>query len=452
MHHHLHLKDRSPLRTLAGALARVSCVAVGSLSLCGTAAAVDFGPFSLTGFAKAELTRVSPYCKDNNCQRDPLAQKEYIWADDLMQGKTFGAGNTSLTLFQPWLTFKHDLPRGFKVDAFLSQRWRDGKPDFKGFVYERNVAISHEDYGSLRVGAMTTRGWAMADYPYGSDVNVADAWGSSGAGYGLLTRAFRYTSRPFDVAEGDLVVEGTYDMGETGWRRNKPRFLEMWVHYGKGDLTLDAIVQNTKNGTPSAFGHGPFTGPFYDPVADPLIGGNSQGIAMLMGRYRVDSKLEILGGVRANRWSGAYAKFLFPAATNPLGIYDLWSNAFNVDWSTDLGGGVYKGHSARSTDLMVGARYRMGKWVASTGMVHLGKARTDNPSERGQSNSATINTVGLKYEMGRGVEFYGFAGMVNYGRRGLAPTSMPANAAFTNIDSRVKRRGNWFGVGAVYTF
>ena len=452
MHHHSCRKVRAAPPVLVGALARASCIAVAGLSLSGAAAAIDFGPFSLHGFAKAEATRVSTYCKDNSCQRDPLASKDFPWADELIQGKSFGAGTTHVTLIQPYLGFKYGLPRGFKVDAMLSQRWRDGKEDFKGFWYEKNVALSHEDYGSLRIGAMTTRAWAFADYPYGANVNVADAWGSSGAGYGLLTRAVRYTSRTFDVAEGDLVLEGTYDIGESGWKHNKPRFFEVWVHYGHGDLVVDAMLQDTKNGTPSAFGHGPFTGPFYNPVVDPLIGGNSQGIAMLMARYQVDSKLEISGGLRGNRWSGAYAKFLYSAANNPLGHYDLWSNAFNVDWSQDLGGGVYKGYPATSLDLMLGARYRIGKWVASTGMVHLGAAATQNPSDRGATNAATINTIGLKYEYGSGIEFYGFAGIVNYAHKGLSPLSMPSNSAFTNIDSRLKTRGNWFGAGAVYTF
>ena len=34
----------------------------------------------------------------------------------------------------------------------------------------------------------------------------------------------------------------------------------------------------------------------------------------------------------------------------------------------------------------------------------------------------------------------------------LAPISMPGNAAFTNVDSRVARTGNWFGIGVVYAF
>jgi hypothetical protein len=29
---------------------------------------------------------------------------------------------------------------------------------------------------------------------------------------------------------------------------------------------------------------------------------------------------------------------------------------------------------------------------------------------------------------------------------------MPSNNAFTNVDPRVATRGNWVGLGAVYTF
>ncbi len=443
-------QPRPPARL--SALARATCIVASGFALSSAAQAIDFGPFSLTGFAKGELTRVSSYCKDNSCQRDPAASKDFPWGDELVQGKTYGAGTTHVTLVQPYLGFKYDLPQGFKVNALASQRWRDGKEDFKGFWYEKNIGISHEDYGSVRIGAMPTRAWGFADYPYGTDVNLADAWGSSGAGYGLLTRAIRLTSRTLDVAEGDVVVEMTYDPGVKGWQRNQPRFYELWLHYGHGDLVVDAMYQDTKNGTPSAFGHGVFTGPFYDPVVDSKIGGNSQSIAMVMARYKVNAKIEVLGGLRGNRWSGAYATYLYSASTNPLGNYDLWSNNFNADWSHDLGGGVYKGYPATSLDIMLGARYRVDKWVASVGMAHLGAAATQNPSDRGASNSATLYTAGLKYEYGSGVAFYGYAGGVNYAHRGLSPLSMPSNSAFTNVDSRLKKQGNWAGLGAVYTF
>ena len=78
-----------------------------------------------------------------------FAGREFIWSDPLVQGVGYGAGTTHVTLFQPYLGAKFDLPRGFKLSGLLSQRWRDGKEDFKGFWYDKNIAISHEDYGSL---------------------------------------------------------------------------------------------------------------------------------------------------------------------------------------------------------------------------------------------------------------------------------------------------------------
>ena len=451
--HPLHRsKNRIAKRARTSALVRVCSVAAAALGLAGPAHAIDFGPFSLTGFAKVDVTRISSECPLKECQVEKFAGREFVWSDPLVQGVGYGAGNTDVTLFQPYLGVKFDLPRGFKLSGLLSQRWRDGKEDFKGFWYEKNVAISHEDYGRLGIGAMTTRAWSVADFPFGTDIGVGDPWASSGAGYGLLTRAARYTSRLFDVAEGDLVVEATYDVGVSGWRRNKPRFWEVWLQYRRGDLGIDVMFQEGKNGGPVSFGHAPFSSLFYDSQFDQALGGSSQGIAMIMARYKLDAKLELYGGVRANRWSGAYAKFLQSASENPEG-FDIWNNPFNVDWSQDLGGGVYKGYSARSIDGVLGARYQVSeKLAAYTGMVYLGTADTDNPSERGQSNWAAFNTLGLSYDVGHGLRLNGVVGLVNYGRRGLAPTSMPSHQAFTGIDSRVKKRGNWVGAGATFTF
>jgi hypothetical protein len=84
--------------------------------------------------------------------------------------------------------------------------------------------------------------------------------------------------------------------------------------------------------------------------------------------------------------------------------------------------------------------------------VHLGAAATANPSDRGQSNAATINTVGVNYNFRNGFEAYTTLGMVQYAKLGLSPMSMPGNAAFTNVDSRVMTHGNWLTVGAVYVF
>jgi len=174
-------------------LPRLQSLAMALMLMTSVAShAIDFGPegmFSLTGFAKVEAQRGSNHC--NDCQLFPLENKQRIWADDLVVGRPYGTSNTHVSLFQPWFGAKYDLGQGYKFNALVSQRWRDGKEDIPGFWYEKNIAISHDDYGSVRVGAMTTRTWSMADYPYGTNIGVADVWGSSGAGYGLLTKAVR---------------------------------------------------------------------------------------------------------------------------------------------------------------------------------------------------------------------------------------------------------------------
>jgi predicted porin len=386
----------------------------------------------------------SNQCTD--CQRFPEENKQRAWADELVPGKAYRADSQHTLLFQPWLTAKFDLGRGWKAAGMISQRMRDGQEDIPGFWYEKNVSLSHEDWGSVRFGAMTTRAWSIADYPYGSNVGVADVWGSSGAGYGLLTNALRYTTRQLDVAQGDLVLELSYDQGNTAFKINKPRFFELYAQYHRGDLVVDAMYQDARNGNPQAWTHGPFYGLTADAADDAKLGGSGQSIALVMARYQWDSRLELSAGVRRNRWSGAYAVITQP------GPPALWNNMFNVDWGGKLNGVDNPGYAATSTDFMLGARYRMGAWTASTGMAFLGKARTDNPSERGQSNSALINSAGLNYDTGTGVQVYGLAGHVKYGRLGLAPMSMPGNAAFTNVDSRIATNGNWFGLGAVLVF
>jgi hypothetical protein len=338
------------------------------------------------------------------------------------------------------------LGGGFQASGLVSQRWRDGKVDIPGWWYDKNLALSHEDWGRVAVGAMTSRSWSVADYPYGTNVGLADAWGSSGAGYGMLGHALRYTTRKFDVLEGDLVLEATYDRGNPGWTQNKPRFLEVYGQYVKGDLVLDGMWQDTRNGMPVAWGHAPFGGLTPFSADDAKLGGSGQSIVMLMGRYQLSNQWEISGGARRNRWSGAYA------VITQTGASAQWNNMFNVDWNGTLKGVANPGYAATSTDAFVGLRRRMGDWTASTGLLHLGTAQTANPSERGQSNSATIGTLGLNYDWHNGWQAYGLAGMVSYGRLGLSPLSMPGNSAFTNVDSRVTKTGNWFGGGAVYVF
>jgi hypothetical protein len=413
------------------------------------AAAVEVGPLVINGFVKAEASRASNQCSD--CQSVAGEARHRPWADDLAPGKTFGIHNANVTLVQPYLgTREFDLGRGFKAKGLVSQRWRDGKQDIEGIWYEKNATLLHEDYGSIQIGAFPTRSWSLADYPYGTQVGIADSWASSGAGYGLLQRAVRLGLPLMDVANGDLHLEATYDAGDANWKVNKPAFFELYAKYVKGPLVLDAVAQSSKNGQAVAWGHAPFVAtttqdPFVGQGGPLLVDGNKQSIFMLMARYQLNAKTDLYGGIRHNRWSGSKA-----VVTGYVYPNSMWNDMFNVD---GVDANTNKAYSASSTDISLGAVYRFApKWNVNTGMVYLGKARTRNPLERGQSNTMLLNTLGLGYEIKPGFSVYGFAGMVNFGKKGLAPLSMPGHAAFTGVDSRVAKSGNWMGAGLVYTF
>jgi len=445
------------------------------LAISTTCSAVDFGPFSLNGFAKVEVGRSSNICgkgagtlntnsDTGACQLFPGENRERPWADAVVPGADIGNRGDTLTLAQPYLGAKFDLPGGFKLSGLLSQRWRDGKIDIPGIWYERNVALSHEEYGSVRVGAFPTRAWAFADYPFGSDFSGGDTWASTGAGYGLNTSAIRYTSRILDVYNGDLVLEATYDQGDTAFKHNKPLFVELWARFNKSGLQLDFMYQDTRNGPPASWGHAPFTGVFYDAQYDSKIGGSGQSMAMLMARYQINANIDVGAGVRHNRWSGAYAKCI-----DFVDGQCRYNNFFNVDFfGFDSSGVESPGYEVTTNDFTAGVRYVYGPWSASTGMVYLSKGTTDNPSERGQSNSLLKGSIGGGYNFGSGLVAYVSATAFAYGQQPqawgcnilkdrpadsctLGPRSGPINNPGA-ADARVSRYSHGFSAGLTYSF
>lgn len=428
---------------------RTALTGLAAFSLTHAVQAIEFGPndmFSLTGFAEASAGRVNNQCPAEGCQLNPDTDRQRIWADAVVPGRPLSSKGTTFTQTQLWLGAKHDLGGGYRLSGMLSQNWRDGSSDTPGFWREKNVALSHEDWGTLMYGHTVSRTWQLADYPYGTQLGLAFPWAGTGAGYRNLTRALRYTSRVMDVAEGDLVLELTYDGGDKAFKVNRPRFMELWAHYGRGDWSVDLTYQDTRNGIPSAFGAAPFKGPFYDTSADGRIGQSGHSVALLQTRYRWSPELELYAGLRRNRWSGAYATVALPG---PPAQFNFM---FNVDWFGSINGVPNPGYPATSTDVSLGARYRMDKWTFATGLLYYGQASTRNPSERGQRNAALVNTVVVSYQVNPSWELSAHAGMVHYRRKGLSPLSMPSNATLNNIDSRATKAGNWFGVTAKYSF
>ncbi len=429
------------------------------------AQALDFGPdgmFSLTGFAEATVTAQGNYCV--NCQvTASTASKQLAASDAIAPGRSYGDATLTNWQIQPYLGAKYKLGGGYEVSALLSQRFRQGTVngnnvetryggtvDVPDYWYEKNIALQHEDYGSVRVGSMTTRSWSVADYPYGGNLGLAEAWGASGAGYGMLANAVRVGSRQLDVAEGDLHLEFTYDQGNTGFKRLQPAFYELYAQYHKGDLVVDAVLQDAYNGGAGAWGHAPFSGvtpyasddAYVSTTTGAQFASNHQRIAMLMARYQANARVEVSGGLRYNYWSGT--SVVFSDATK-------WTSGFNVNYTQPLAG-VLPGHAAESVDAMLGAKYRDGPITYLAGMVYLGAAQTHNPSNRGQGNTALINTLGVRYDYTRSLQLEATAGWVHYSQRGLSPMSMPGNAVFTNVDSRIAQDGSWLTVGLLYSF
>jgi hypothetical protein len=465
----------------AGAMCRRAlpgAVAMAAMAWAAPGHALDYGPFSLTGFAKLEVSRASKVCgggpvnnlstvgdpSSSACQLFPGENRERPWADAVVPGREYGTRNGHITLAQPYLGAKFDLPKGFKVQGLVSQRWRDGKIDIPGIWYEKNIALSHEDYGSVRIGAFPTRSWSLADYPFGGDFGGGDGWASTGAGYGLNTKAIRYTARTLDVFDGDLVLELTYDQGDTKFKRNKPRFLEFWARYYRRDLKLDAMYQDARNGPPSSWGHAPFTGVFYDAQYDSKIGSSGQSMAMLMARYPITPSIELGAGVRHNRWSGAYA-----VCIDFIDGQCRYNNFFNVDFfGRDSKGVLSPGYAVTSNDFTAGVRWVNGRWSANAGMVYLSTAQTDNPSERGQSNSLLKGSIGGGYNFGNGLTASVGVNAAAYGKQPqtwgcniqdnrpansctLGPRSAPDNNAGGG-DSRVSRYSNGVSAGLTYSF
>jgi predicted porin len=461
MPHRLHRPLQAQLP--AWPLARLTGLMLAGLALSAPASAIDFGPVSLNGFVKIEGVRATNVCVD--CQRFPAENRQRPWADEVVPGRDFYTDNSKVVLAQPYLGLKFDLPAGFQVGALFSQRWRDGSVDLPGFWYERNMFVSHEDYGRLTIGAFPTRAWSFADYPFGSDFGGGDIWASSGAGYGMNTHALRYTSRTLDVNDGDLVLELTYDQGDTDFKVNKPHFVELWSRYYKGDLKLDVMFQATRNGGPNSWGHAPFAGITFEEAYDSKVGGSGQSIVMAMARYQLNSNFELGAGIRFNRWSGAYG-----VCVDFVDGQCRWNNFFNTDFGgKDVNGVANPGYEATSTDYTLGLRYVTGPWSVNTGVTYLSEAKTDNPKERGQSNTLTKLTLGGAYDFKNGLSIYTSVSTASYGQAPqssgcaipldsrpagsctLAPLSAPATN-WGGSDPRVSRTSNAVTFGATYSF
>ena len=167
-----------------------------------------------------------------------------------------------------------------------------------------------------------------------------------------------------------------------------------------------------------------------------------------MGKVSTDYKVDILGGMRRNYWSGADA---VTVGVNEEGQY-LWNNMFNVHWNGTLNGVQNPGYPAISYDYMLGAVYNIhGSSIFKWNDLSR-RADTENPLERGQSNSLLMNSFGAGYKgFSEDVTVSLGINVVNFKDKGLAPLSMPSHS-YSGIDSRIVKSGFSSGLEVIYQF
>jgi hypothetical protein len=400
-----------------------------------------------------------------NCQFTPdprgVLGTSVIGGPFCQPGPAATASGHPFNLIQATGDLSHEFDSAWKIDFRLTYRAQNGQADIYGQpVVDRNVGISHPEYGELRAGTMLSRSWSRSDsfsYPLG----VSQQWSETGAGYGLFIEAVRYTSPTFELGGGrKLVVEGTYATDKIHYAQNagtvtydenppRPKLGELFVQYSDTSNLVEYIFQTSRGGIQSSFAKGTFLGDVGN--TDNLGNAGTPGayvrprenVNILQGNHYFSANWVGTLGIRRNYWSGVAYQCEY---VENVGCY--FPSGFNN--ATDL-----TGHEAWSADVFGGVRYINGLWTYTAGFVRLNKAYTHTPTEYGQSNTATFVNLGLYRrvpEIYKNAEVYAGLGQVRFGRYGPAPMSMPNELADFGVDPRTNSWANLLTIGANLLF
>jgi len=389
--------------------------------------------WELSGFMKLESTR-------SNAAPKRVAPADSLYRLDARNAfwpvpanPSLGSKSSSLALQQLSAGVSHETDGALTLEARATYRWRStagpsewfSQPDIDyrqgaGFSnkdwYEKLIGIGRPDLGNVRYGTQLSRSWSRADsftYPIG----LASQWSGSGAGFGIVPEALRFTSRPFEDGVGKLVAEltlGRDRLNTTMVNQDRltangtsfhpgatqPRMVEIFLQYSMDRHLIEFTLQTSSGARQTSFGKAPLVGWIGDPdtvgpqnVLPRGAGRPSQSLVMLQGNYWPQPQNMITYGVRHNRWSGSAASCNYDAA---LGVCLFGMDpGFNYgDSATD-----YTGFRASSYDAMLGWSHYRGLYTYTAGFVYFGRASSDNPIEWGQSNSGiSVNLVNVKGE------------------------------------------------------
>ncbi len=448
---------------------------LGTLSL--SAYGAQFGALSLSGFAKDEIgvaNNVGNYESNNAmaCYGDPRAVLS-THPNTYCYPTSVGTVTTPSPMIQVTATLKHEFDNGVTLEGVATHRMRNGGNDIVGQNwFEKYVGISYPSLGSLMVGTQLARAWSRQDgfsYPIG----LSTAWSETGAGFSLFQDSVRYTSRMFHTSFGKFTLEATYatnhpfnsyvgpngpDLAPT------PQMLELFAQFSNHDNLIEFTFETSHGAGQSSWGKNPFVGAPNLPVLGPGAGGAGglstniysslprQSVLILEGDHWFTPKWMLTWGLRHSYWSGAAITCGYDKA---LGYCTYPSGGFNYANALYNTTSYQPGYSASTNDFLLGLSHYRGLWTYTAGAVYLGRARTDNPTQWGQSNWAVISNFGLYRKMPeiyRNLSFYGGIGYVYYGHHGPAPLSQTSNAQFSGINPWVSRSGESLTLGALVTF
>ncbi len=447
---------------------RLTFVLCGLCSLTGASAEQtfqlgDFATASFSGFVKEELHANTNQSKGLvNCgfTNDPRG----VFGSFCQPGEAESASHRPFNLAGLSGDLSHEFDSAWKISGHQRYRLRNGQADIVGqTIVEQNLAVSHPVYGELRAGSMLTRSWSRSD-SFSYPVGLSSAWSETGAGYGFVRKALRYTGPMLELEGGKkLLLEVTYATDNTRLARNaslvsydettpRPKQLEIFVQYADASNLVEYIFQDTRGGQQSSWGKGPLVGDVGNADGLGLIVPGTytrptESVQILQGNHYFDGNWVATLGIKRNYWSGV-------AYQCDFATYCYFPSGFNNTLSV-TNPSLNGGHSAWSLDVMGGLSRMDGLWTYTGGFVRLNKTYTQTPTEYGQSNTATFINLGIYRRMPevyKDLQLYGGLGQVRYGHYAPAPISMPSELAIAGVDPRSHRFGNSLTLGAGLTF
>ncbi len=431
----------------------------GVLLIAGSCAqAEQFGPYELSGFAKEEFS-ICDNCSRGLTNPSPYDPRGVLNPPTPMvnQGGPSGQTTANLGLVQLTAGGKYEFDNAIALEAKATGRERNNGPDIYGhYLIDAHAGISAPRWGALQVGTLTARVWARPDsfaYPLG----LSSPWAETGAGYGVLPKAIRYSSRMFEIPQGKILFEFTAATVDKAYPLNPassvippptPILYEGFIQFSDDKQLIELIYQQSNGGLQNSFAKGAFHGSIGNTQSAATTPGwrhPSEDVAILQGTYYLNERLSFTWGFRRSEWSGAPQQCDYSAA-----IANCYFDQPGFNYASDNGM-----HHAIEYDGLLGASYNWKLWKFTVGGVHFNKAFTRTPTEWGQSNNATITNVGVYRkvpELSKHLEVYGGLGRTQFGRQGPAPLSMPANTADGNVDPRTSAIGETLTLGANFIF